>query len=47
MTFTLKKLFPIKVWSDLWSISTGSVWEDTRCPMLSRFDHVGEGAENL
>ena len=34
--YTLKGLFPIKVWRDLWMLSTGSVWEDIVCPVLSR-----------
>ena len=43
----LKSLYPTKVWIDLWTLATGSAWEDISCPVLSRWEHVGDGANHI
>jgi hypothetical protein len=45
--YSLKRLFPIKVWIDLWEVSTGVKWVDAKCPVLSRWEHVGEATSHL
>ena len=45
--YTLKSLYPIALWRELWLLSTGSVWVDMKCPVLSRWEHVGEAIQHV
>ena len=42
--YTLKGLFPIKSWRDIWLVDTSAVWEDLKWPVILRWEHVGDGA---
>ena len=45
--YSLKCLYPNKVWKELWLIGTGSTWCDISKPVLSRWEHVGDAARHL
>lgn len=45
--YTLKNLFPQKTWSDIWDITTETTWKGMSCPVLSRWEHVGETANHI
>ena len=45
--YTLKGLYPVKIWRAIWQIATGSTWEDIKCPVLSRWEHVGEAVQHV
>ena len=45
--YTLKNLYPSKVWSEVWILGTGTKWVNIKCPVLSRWEHVGEAAAHL
>ena len=45
--YTLKGLYSSKVWAEIWLLSTGLKWVDIKCPVLSRWEHVGEAAAHL
>ena len=45
--YSLKNLYPSKVWRDMWLLATGSSWTDISCPVLSRQEHVGDAAQHL
>ena len=34
--YTLKGLYPIKTWREMWMLATGTTWVDIKCPVLSR-----------
>jgi len=46
-TATLRCLYPIKTWREIWQIATGSTWENIKCPLLTRWEHVGELVEHV
>ena len=45
--YTLKSLYPIKTWRAMWHHITGQSWKDIKCPVLSRWEHVGEYIEHV
>ena len=45
--YTLKGLYPIKTWREMWILATGTIWVDIKCPVLSRWEHVGEASQHV
>ena len=45
--YTLKYLYPIKTRTEIWRIATASTWKDMACPVLSRWEHVGEAVQHV
>ena len=41
-TYTLKSLYHIKAWNEMWRLATGLVQKYIKFHVLSRWDHVGE-----
>ena len=46
-SYTLKSLYPIKTWREMWRLATTTTWKDMKCPVLSRWEHVGEAAQHV
>ena len=46
-SYTLKNLYPSKVWSEFSILETGTKWVDIKYPVLSRWEHVGEAVTHL
>ena len=45
--YSLKSLFPIKTWRAMWRLITRQTWEDIKCPVLSRWEHVRESVQHV
>ena len=45
--YSLKNLYAHKCWKEMWVIATGTMWKDISCPVLSHWQHVGEGAQHI
>ena len=45
--YSLKNLYANKCWKEMWLIATGTTWKDISCPVMSRWQHVGEGAQHI
>ena len=45
--YNLRQQYTSKTWKAMWKIVTGTEWVDIKCPILSRWEHVGEAAEHV
>ena len=45
--YNLWQQYQLAIWRKMWKKATQCEWADIKCPVLSRWDHVGECAENL
>ena len=46
-TYSLKNVYSHKCWKEMWLIATGTTWKDISCPVMSCWQHVGEGVQHL
>ena len=46
-SYTFKNLYPIKTWRAMWKACSAVSWQDIKCPVLSRWEHVGEAVQHI